>query len=110
MGQKGQWHLGLYQRLCNQEEQAGDHPSVCGTVEVALKFSFGPHYKKDTEAPESILTKGNKALKGVKHNCDGEQLRELGVFRLHEAQGTPYCSLQLLIGGCSTVGSASSPL
>jgi len=49
-------------------------------------------------------------MRGLEHKSDGEQLRELGLFRLHEAQGTPYCSLQLLIGGCSTVGSASSPL
>ena len=39
------------------------------------------------------MEKGNGATKGLEHKSYGEQLRELGLFSLEEAQGRPYHSL-----------------
>lgn len=50
-----------------------------------------------------VAEKGAELGKGLQHRCD-EQLRELRGLGLEEAQGAPYCSLQLPEGGCSQVG------
>ena len=42
-------------------------------------------------------------MRGLEHRPYEEQLREMGLFSL-EARGRPYCSLQLLKGGCGEVG------
>ena len=38
--------------------------------------------------------KGSRAVKGLEHKSDGEQLRELGLFRLEESRRKLYCCLQ----------------
>ena len=54
---------------------------------------WDPHNKKDTEALEYVCSeKGNKAVRGLDHKTYGEQLRELGLFSLEEAQGLPELS------------------
>lgn len=58
-GQEGEWHTGLYQKLCHQQKQGGDYPSVLSIYSVlrlvgshleCCNHFLAPHYKKDIEA------------------------------------------------------------
>ena len=45
VGQEGQWHPGLYQEYCSQQDKGGDHPSAVGTGKAsprALCSVFSP--------------------------------------------------------------------
>ena len=55
---------------------------------------WASHYKKGIEALERIQEKGNKAVKALEHKFYEEQLKELGLFSLEEAQGRCNHSLQ----------------
>jgi len=45
-----------------------------------------------------------RLVKGLENKSYEEQLRELGLFSLEEAEWRPYCSYNYLKGGCSEVG------
>jgi len=49
---------------------------------------LGPSLQERHGGPGVCPEKGSGAVRGLEHSSDGEQLRELGVFRLEEA----YCS------------------
>ena len=70
---------------CSQHGQGGDCPSVLSSGETThqeLCWVLGPSPQGRHWGPGACSEKGNRAVKGLEHKCDGEWLRELGLFGL----------------------------
>ena len=65
-------------------------PLYSAPVRPHLKYCvqfFSLSYEEGHQGPEACLEKGNKAVRALEYKSYREQLKELGLFPLEEAQG-----------------------
>jgi len=65
---------------------------------------WSPQHSKNMDLLEQVQRRAIKMIRGMKHLSCEEKLRELELFSLEKALGTPYSSLPLPEGGLQGSG------
>ncbi|KAJ7414486.1 rna-directed dna polymerase from mobile element jockey-like [Willisornis vidua] len=85
-GQEGQWHPGLYQTQCGQEQGSDCTPvlSIGKTTTPLLCSVLASQYRKDTEVLEHAQRRAAKLVKRLEYESYEEWLREPELFSLEK--------------------------
>ena len=99
-GQEGQWHPGLYQEWCGDQDQRSHPAPVLGIGEASprvLCSVLGTSVQEGHGGTGAGPEKGNEASEGLEEYALMRETEGTGAVQSgeKEAEGRPYCSLPI---------------